>query len=302
MKPRRYGLLIATAVAAALGATAAAADWMPTRWNGESAYELTTENWRAIVSIERGRLVHFGPADEATNVVFAPATRMTPVGWGGHRVWLGPQDRWSRFWPPPTAWEQSAAAHVSAAGSNLVLTMPDAGEGWPRLTRVYALVDGQLACRIEVGADGTRDVQVMQILQTRPSDDLTVPIIASPEAPLGCLLLPPFQGRRAIEPMLEPLDYMAREDDALRIRPAPRLDKIAFPPQPLVARYGGHVLRVDRGESRGAEVGAPDRGFYTQVCPGQEGTPVVELEQLSPLYRAGEAAAFTMLLDLRAAE
>jgi hypothetical protein len=282
-----------------LAGQAAAADWIPVPWHDESAYEIKTADWRAIVSVDRGRLVHFGPVDSDTSFVYAAEARNSPAGWGGHRVWLGPQNAWSPFWPPPAAWERSAAETTTPDGARLTLVMPAAGDGWPRLTRVYEIVeDGQLACRVRLSGDGTRDAQIMQIVQTRPSENLTVPIAATAEAPLGCMLLPPFRGRREIMPLTKPLDYMSIEDGGLRIHhPAP-LDKIAFAPQALVPRYAGGVLHLARGRSVGAEAGAPDRGYYTQVCPGQDGTPAIELEQMSPLYRAGEAAEFTVLLGL----
>jgi hypothetical protein len=123
--------------------------------------------------------------------------------------------------------------------------------------------------------------------------------VPTDEAPLGCMLLPPFRGRRVMEPLLEPLAYMTRTAQGLRIHhPAP-LDKIAFPPQTLVARYAAGALEVARGRILGEAVGAPDGGYDTQVCPGQESTPAVELEQMSPLFRAGERAEFTILLNLR---
>ena len=73
---------------------------------------------------------------------------------------------------------------------------------------------------------------------------------------------------------------------------------LAFPPQALVARFPGFALRVEPGISRGLEAGTPDRGFYTQVCPGDRSMLVIELEQMSPLYRAGESAEFTMWMNL----
>jgi hypothetical protein len=286
------------ALALAFATGAPAATWVPLHWYGEEAYRLQTSAWRAVVSVERGRLVAFGPIDDEISYVASPHTRDEPIGWGGHRVWLGPQKTWRAFWPPPDAWEKSAAEKVTVNGARLELLVPDAGEGWPRFTRVYEPDGDRLACRIMVAAGGNRDVQVMQILQTRPADDLPVPIIASTDIPLGCLLLPPFRDRATELPLTDLPEYMTRDHDGLHVRRARTLDKIAFPPQELAPRYHGHVMHVLRGASRGPEVGAPDRGFYTQICPGDADTPIIELEQMSPLYRAGEAAEFTMEIDL----
>ena len=159
-EPRRTGrsALHAGAFALALficaGSIGAEETWQSVRWHDEQAYELETTPWRAIVSVERGRLVHFGPARSEINFVFAPATKDAPDGWGGHRVWLGPQVTWKNIWPPPDAWEKSAPEKVASTGSRLELTLPGAGDGWPRISRVYELVDGKLACRVLVAAGG----------------------------------------------------------------------------------------------------------------------------------------------------
>src|SRR5690606_35753234 len=138
---------LAAAIGAASAALASDGGWIPVRWQDENAYELRQSEWRAIVSVNRGRLVHFGPADREENLLVAVASKDTPAGWGGHRVWLGPQNAWAPFWPPPAAWEKSAAEKVTVGGNTLTLEMPPAGQGWPQLARVYSLTDdGELAC------------------------------------------------------------------------------------------------------------------------------------------------------------
>src|SRR5690606_32872532 len=196
-------------------------------------------------------------------------------------------------------WEKSAAEKVTVGGNTLTLEMPPAGQGWPQLARVYSLTDdGELACRIDI-TGGSRPAQIMHIVQTAPAEDLTVPLVPTADAPRGCLLLPPFRGRREPVPLAEPLEYMSLTASGLRLHHPAALDKIGFPPQTLTARYGDVTLDVARGAVLGTEVGAPDNGFYTQVCPGQDGTPAVELEQMSPLFAAGEPASFAILLRLR---
>ena len=85
--------------------------WQPLSWNGERAFAAESHGWRAVVSVERARLVYFGAVGAEHNLLFAPATRTGPHGWGGHRLWLGPQSLWN--WPPPAAWESSPARSVS---------------------------------------------------------------------------------------------------------------------------------------------------------------------------------------------
>ena len=87
-------------VVKAAPAEAIVSAWSGTTWHGERAYELVTAQWRAVVSVERGRLVHSGPAEEgARNLMLETATRADRMGWSGHRVWLGPQQ-----WPPKWGW------------------------------------------------------------------------------------------------------------------------------------------------------------------------------------------------------
>jgi hypothetical protein len=268
--------------------------WTPLTWRGENAFVLTTAHWRAIVSIERGRLVHFGPASEEANLLFAPATRDDPFSWGGHRVWFGPQSLWG--WPPPVQWERSAAERATPSGARLELLVPDARDGWPRMIRIYELAEGKLACRVRAEG-GTRSVQVMQILQTATTTEVDVTPRLSAAWPRGYVrvggsLGPPLQAEFS-----QPQVVTAIGED-LRLRYTGVVDKLAFPPQALRAHVAGHLLRVDFGGSQGPEVAAPDAGFYSQVYLGEASSPVVELEQLSPQWKAGETAEFTMLVDL----
>ncbi|HLP02917.1 MAG TPA: hypothetical protein VK163_12890 [Opitutaceae bacterium] len=280
------------------GATAQTANWEPTTWRGERAFALATERWRAVVSVERGRLVHFGPAEEPRcNLLFETETRDDPFSWGGHRVWLGPQALWG--WPPPEAWERAAAANVAIDGARLELTMPDAGRGFPRLRRIYEVSEGRLACRVAVAAGGTEAVQVMQILQT--PRDTVVELTSAPSAawPRGYCRVGGAVGPVMVPSFPLPAGVTER-GTAVRVEFAGRSDKLAFPPQTLAATARGRRLMLAFGESRGAEVAAPDAGFFTQVYIGDPQSPVVEIEQLSPQWAAGAAGEFSMYLELAA--
>lgn len=268
--------------------------WAATTWRGERAYELTSGCWRAVVSIDRGRLVYFGPADAGRNLLFETASRQDPFSWGGHRVWLGPQALWG--WPPPDAWERAAAERVTPNGARLELLMPDAGSGFPRLTRIYELVARRLACRVAI-AGGTQAVQVMQILQTPQATTVDLEPAPSAQWSRGY-----FRVGGDIGPPMEsvfPLPAGVQESSGrVTVSFAGKSDKLAFPPQALAAHIGERTLILAFGESRGAELAAPDGGFYTQVYIGHAEAPVVELEQLSPQWRAGEAAEFSMYVEL----
>ena len=56
--------------------------WKETVWRGETAFEARTVGWRAIVSVQRGRLVHFGPVDDGTNLLYE-SPEATPYRRGG---------------------------------------------------------------------------------------------------------------------------------------------------------------------------------------------------------------------------
>ena len=145
-------------------ATAAAEPWRPLTWHGERALVSDSHGRRAIVSLERGRLLHFGLTDREANTLLAPSTRAQRNYWGGHRLWLGPQSTWGKFWPPPDAWEYLGAESFTAEAGVLRLVMPDAGEGWPRLRRTYQWDGPHLVCGAEL-LGGTRPAQIIQILQ-----------------------------------------------------------------------------------------------------------------------------------------
>ena len=275
--------------------------WRETRWNDERAHVATAGEWEAIVSTDRGRLVYFGKAGGADNLLFAPTARKAREGWGGHAVWLGPQTSWTENWPPPRAWEASAAASAIIEDDRLVLTMPDAGEDWPRLVRVYRWFEGRLHCEARVSG-GTRDAQIIHVMRV-PSDwvvDLEAK--ASEETPQGYVQLhlgrTPDPMRRFEEP-----PQVSRTKAGVTLRHTNQMEKVGFTPQPIVARRGAMRLVVDRGRSEGPFVGAiPDEGFVTQVYLGSGRSPLIELEQLSPLWAAANDALFEIILEARIVE
>lgn len=272
--------------------------WAATTWKGDRAYEIVTPHWRAIVSSDRGRLVHFSPAvADAANLLFETASREDTFSWGGHRVWLGPQSLWG--WPPPDAWERAAAEKVTVAGGRLELLVPDAGKGFPRMTRIYELAGDRLACRIAVAPGGERAVQVMQILQTASTTTVDLRPGPSAEWPRGYCRVGGTTGPM-MRPDLPVPAIVTERADGVRLGYNGKSDKLGFPPQTLVAHLGAYDLHLDFGESRGPEVAAPDAGFYTQVYTGNPISPVVELEQLSPQWQAGAAAEFSMYIGLTA--
>lgn len=292
--------LLHLSAAAASGAPAHSA-WAVSTWHGETAYAIETSRWRAIVSIDRARLVHFGPAGSDENLVYAPETMHEPIGWGGHRAWLGPQLEWAAIWPPAAAWESRPPDAIEARDSRLELTMAQTGDGWPRISRLYEIEAGQLACRVQIHPGGTRAVQVMHVLQVTMPPELTATVAPREGFPHGFVLLPPIGGRKmTTSPDPLPTQVERRAAPLVALRRGDRPEKYGFAPQTLVASGERHELHVGRGPVAGFEVGAPDEGFYSQIYLGPSSSTVIELEQLSPRFKAGEAAEFTMLLEVRA--
>ncbi len=281
----------------------AAADgaWRETRWNDERAHAATAGEWEAIVSTDRGRLVYFGPAGGADNLLFAPATRDTSDGWGGHAVWLGPQTDWTKNWPPPRAWEASAAASVEIENDRLVLAMPDAGEDWPSLVRTYRWFEGRLHCEVRI-TGGERHTQIIQLLRVPSGWAIELQAKASAETPLGYVQLHLGRSPSPIRKFDEPR-HVKRTDAGVTLHHADKMEKLGFTPQPIVARKGAMRLVVDRGRSEGPFVGEiPDEGFVTQVYLGSGRSRLIELEQLSPLWAAANDALFEIILEARIEE
>lgn len=276
-------------------------EWRETRWNDERAYVASAGEWEAIVSIDRGRLIYFGKSGGEENLLFAPAKLDTPEGWGGHCLWLGPQTNWSKGWPPPRAWEFSAAASVVIENESLVLTMTDAGDDWPQLVRVYRWFEGRLHCEARISGGG-RDAQIIQIVRV-PSDwEVDLHVKPSDETPRGYVQLhlgrTPSPVRRFDEP-----PHVSRTDEGVTLRYLNKMEKFGFAAQPIVARKGATRLIVDRGRSEGPFVGAiPDEGFVTQIYLGSGRSPLIELEQLSPLWAAANNAVFEIILEARVEE
>lgn len=298
MKAFHCGILVLAfaCLGGRLGAAETAAGaWSATTWDGERAFTSVDEAWRAVVSVERARLVYFGSIDGGNNLLFVAVGPNNPAGWGGHRLWLGPQAEWPGGWPPPKAWEASAAASVKMAGDRLQLILADAGDGWPKLSREYFWKDHRLHCGA-CTSGGTRPAQMIHILQVPPDAVVEVAPIVSEPAPRGYVQLhlgrqPSPQGK------FPPPPHVTEAGEKLQLRFLNRTEKLGFMPQTLVARIGSTTLRVSRGECEGTVAGVPDDGFATQVYLGSGASQLIELEQLSPRWTTGGDAQFEVVLE-----
>ncbi|MDX2186071.1 MAG: hypothetical protein SFV32_03990 [Opitutaceae bacterium] len=268
--------------------------WLETRWNGESAYSAHTGTWKAVVSLDRGRLVHFGPADTDYNFLASDATKDGEEGYGGHRVWFGPQQEWSAPWPPPEAWEHAGAARWHASEASLELEMPPSPDGWPNLVRVYRVESDRLVCGVRASG-GTRPAQVMQILQTPPGTRVVLQCIRDENTQEWMRVLRKDQDHGSL---ILP-EHVRRDGDTVHVEYRNSPIKLAFATQPITAIRGEYTLIVSKGEERGPIAATPDDGLYTQIYLGapKHGN-VVELEQLSPAFAAGSGGLAEMVLEL----
>ena len=292
----RSALLLLLFLAAGPVAPAAPPDgqWNPTKWNGEKAFVSTSLGWMAVVSLERGRLMYFGAADRDLNLLLAPGSRANPNLLGGHRLWLGPQATWPQGWPPPAAWEYSEPESFTSADGLLRMLMPDAGDGWPRLTRTYRWDGAKLVCGAEL-AGGTRPAQIVHIFQMPVATVVSARAQPEDDFPAGYVQLPstagPFAARFPAPP------HVSRQDNSLSLRHADAVVKLGFRPQPLAGHASEGSLLVRRGPPAGPVAGEPDEGFFTQVYLSGENERFIELEQLSPLFSPGAGASFAVILE-----
>jgi hypothetical protein len=233
--------------------------------------------------------MHFGPDGEDLNLLLAPPTRANRNRLGGHRLWLGPQTTWTKFWPPPDAWEYREPAAIVQEAGVLRLTMPATDDGWPQLTRTYHWTGASLVCGAEFSG-GNRPAQFVQILQVSPSVRVTVEARPEPAFPSGYVRLSPFAAR------FEQPPQVTRTDNALVLQHNGAVVKLGFRPQSITGRLGRFTLQVSRGDQTGQTAGEPDEGFHTQVYLSEGNEAFAELEQLSPLFSPGQHARFEMIL------
>lgn len=248
--------------------------WQSTRWNGEAAWVADSGEWRAIVSIDRARLIYLGPKTSDTNLLYAPSL---PQEYfrprGGHIFWLGPQSEWTGqwgTWPPPAEWEQQAAASVQTDGTRLSLTLPRPDKNRPQLRRSYRWKNDILFCEVS-WSGGTGDYQAIQILQ--------LPLRATVEARRLSENAPGFvrfdtKGTQGIEPKVLGEETVLLSAETVRLTARTVSAKFGFRPHTLDTRIDSYGLELGRGDLHGVVLNTPDRGFETQVFLGNPSYPL----------------------------
>ncbi len=290
LRPYILSFLILSRVIAAFAADPV---WQSTIWQGESALVSTSQGWKAIVSLERGRLMHFGPVGRDVNLLLAPPTRANRNLWGGHRLWLGPQATWPKGWPPPDEWEYRGPESWTSDAGVLRMVAFDTNNGWPRLIRTYRWDGPSLICGAEF-TGGDRPAQFVQIFQVPPQTVVTADAPVEKDFPAGYVTLPSTAGPFATQFALPP--HVKRTRDELTLRHVNVVGKFGFRPQALSGTAGGFTLKVSRVTQTGAVTGNPDQGFFTQVYLSDGNEKFIELEQLSPMFAAGQPAKFEVML------
>ncbi len=258
-------------------------------------------DWRAEVDPAGGRLTSLGPIG-GRNLLSEPA-RDEGGGFGGHRVWLGPQTEWEVFWPPPDNWEFSAADRITVSSDgSLSVVSPSAGSNAPALHRTYRwIADGRLECVVEWFESRPAGRQAIQIFQIAPG--AVVEAEARPEspAPRGYVLLPLLDRPGLLRKFRAP-PQVRRAGRRVILERAATEEKFGFAEQPLRARWPDRLeLILHPGPGRGEVIDDPTEGYPTQVYLGSDAWPLIEIEQLSPRLRPeapGGSVGHTVTIEL----
>jgi len=268
---------------------AAGTGWEKTAWRDEEAWTSTQGAVRAVVTVVRSRLIFLGSLDGSVNLLNAPyprtpATALDPSpNQGGHRFWLGPQERWK--WPPPGEWEYSAAAGVRAEGPVLIVSQQHRDPAYPAVTREYAWEGHRLRCTARWRDDG-RPYFGIHIVPVDVPVSLSVRLVRTPGAPAGAVAAQ-IVGPAPV--LLLPQPAISVDGDRATVTSGISQEKVAFAPQALtIARPGGWILSVQPGPHEGDSLGFPDHGYLSQVWVGSSKFNLAELEQLTP-YLKGDA-------------
>ena len=277
-------LLMTTALAASTS-SAPNTVWTETQFLGSRAWQSLNGKQLAIVSEQRCRLLYLGAADGTLNLLSAPtqppaqnSSNMAP-NWGGHRFWLGPQQRW--VWPPKSEWEFAAAASVHTEGSVLYLTHPAGDKDYPVLTRAYAWEGSRLRCTVSWKDDG-RAYYGMHVMAIDAPAEIHAKLAPSAATPEGAVLVR-MTGFDTSGVLSHPAATKAGDELILRSGTS-HSAKVGLIPQTLrCPRPHAWTLLLHAGPSSGVPIGSSDAGFLTQVWVGQPHVNFAELEQLSPI-------------------
>lgn len=283
----RPALLFTSFALLAASLSAADAEWRSTKWHDEAAWVSTHGKLKAIVSVDRSRLIFFGPAESETNLINAPWPKNQPSekeispNWGGLRFWLGPQSRW--IWPQPKDWEFSAADQVEAKGAHLILHESHRDPKYPQIVRDYSWDGDRLRCEVR-WQKGEQPFYAMHVLPIDLPAEVNVQLQPWEDVPQGFVLIKDFK------PVANPPAHPSIElnGSTARLKTGVMMAKFGFAPQPLSARLKGYVLTLSPGPLHGTAVESPDYGYHTQVWVGGPNVTFCEIEQITPFLLPAE--------------
>lgn len=265
------------------------AAWHKTLWNGEKAWMAAHAGWIATVSEERARLISLAPVN-GRSILFADTREA--ISWGGHRFWLGPQEKWFLSWPPPADWEASAAALVTVSGGRLELAHPHTDARYPQIARAYFWKDGVLHCEARWRGEPYYAIQILQVPQWSLVHVRGEKSTAFPSG-YG---LPTIFRRPAKNDGEIARGVVRRDGDRLTLWHANVAEKIGVPAQEIVAEIGEFRLAMRPGQSSGISSRRPEGGMLTQVFLGDWENPFIEIEQLSG-YGGETPSVFEILIE-----
>lgn len=281
--------------------SAVSALWRKTDWRGEPAWSSTNGAVRAVVSEARARLIYFGAADGTLNLLNAPASppraerHPATVNRGGHRFWLGPQNRWR--WPPPADWEYSAAHDITADETRLTLRHPRNDPAYPALAREYAWNEHGLHCTASWTDEGEPWFGI-HVLAVDAPFAVTAQLSRSTAAPSGVVLAEMIDEPT---PFVPPQPAVTLAGSHGIVRGGFQTAKFGFVPQPLrIERPRGWTLAVLPGPTIGTPVSYPDHGYLSQVWVGDPTHDLAEVEQLTPYLRGAAAGRCSSTIHLEA--
>ncbi|MDX2079255.1 MAG: hypothetical protein SFU53_00580 [Terrimicrobiaceae bacterium] len=268
--------------------------------DGAKVWRADSGGWTAEVEPTRGRLTFLGPTG-GRNFLLRPEP--DGLGFGGHRVWLGPQTEWPVFWPPPANWENKAAARTrQTRDGTLIVDGADGGPQSPAIRREYRWIsDGALECTVSWKETTTKGRQAIQILKIDPKAEVFAERAPTKSAPLGFIQLP-IAGRPATHTHFAPSDHVKIQGRSVRFRRAQAEEKFGVPSQSLIARWADAEIHLHPRGQFGRAVGEPDGPFSSHIYLGAHDLEVVEIEQLSSRLvpeRPGGRVGHSMLVELR---
>jgi hypothetical protein len=275
--------------------------WEKRIWRGEAAWSSTHGAVRAVVTEVRCRLIYLGSLDGTVNLINSPYPQILPESethWpnqGGHRFWLGPQNRWK--WPPLAEWEYAPATRVATDGTVLVLHKRHDKLSFPAISREYAWEDGRLRCTASWADDG-RPYFGLHIVPVDTPCSVSVRLERSAGVPAGVVVA---QMINPEPPLALPHPSITVEGDVATVHSGRQVVKLGFVPQALtVTRPAGWKLSVIPGPHQGVALNVPDQGYVSQVWVGGSEHELAELEQLSPYLRgdAGGRCASSIFLEV----